>query len=263
MPRLSPPISLNLTRWFALLAAALVLLSLNTAVAQRYTGASELMDAVNALAEPSSLQGKLQMTIVTSSGQSLSRELQMWARGTDERLMKFTAPADIAGSGFLQVSVSGRDDTFVYLPALGRTRRIAGGQQGESFFGSDFSYEDITGIEPDDYTHTLLEVLEGPIYVVEAVPTPESELTYDRLVLEVPEDTLVPRRAEYFRGGQLVKVLTVSTVSEIGGYLIPSERRMETIKGGEVTSYTLLTQTEVALDEDLPAELFTERYLTR
>lgn len=249
-------------RWPALLLFTLALF-LQPAHAQQYASAAELMDAVNARPEPSSTQATLRMTITLGSGQSLSRELQMWASGSERRLIKFTAPADISGSGFLQIEDAGSTQTLVYLPALGRTRRIAGGQQGDSFFGSDFSYEDITGIEPDDYTHTLLEVRDGPLYVVEAVPTPESGSSYDRLVLEVPEDTLVPQRAEYYRGGQLVKVLTVSAVSQVGDYLIPGERRMESVSDGEVTSYTVLTQTDVTLGEELPDELFTERYLAR
>lgn len=250
-------------RWPVLLLTALALLLLQPAYAQLYASVSELMDAVNARPEPITTQATLHMTITLGSGQSLSRELQMWAAGTERRLIKFTAPADIAGSGFLQIDGGGGTQTLVYLPALGRTRRIAGGQQGDSFFGSDFSYEDITGIEPEDYTHTLLEVRGGTLYVVEAVPTPESGSSYDRLVLEVPEDTLVPQRAEYYRDERLVKVLTVAELSQVGDYLIPGERRMETISDGNVTSYTVLTQTDVTLDEELPAELFTERYLAR
>lgn len=247
----------------ALLLAALALFLNPPALAQQYAGAEELMEAVSARPEPATTQATLRMTITLGSGQSLSRELRMWADSDDRRLIKFTAPADIAGSGFLQLDDAAGTQTLVYLPALGRTRRIAGGQQGESFFGSDFSYEDITGIEPEDYTHTLVEVKDGPVYVVEAVPTAASGSTYERLVLEVPEDTLVPRRAEYYRDGRLVKILTIVSTDLVGGYVVPTERRMETVSDGTVTSYTVLSQTDVVFDEELPDELFTERYLVR
>ena len=264
MPDRQPRPLLRLVRErIAPLLVALPLVMLPPAMAQQYASAEELMAAVDARPEPSTTQAKLNMTITLASGQSLSRQLPMWADGEDRRLIKFTAPADIAGSGFLQIEDEGGTQTLVYLPALGRTRRIAGGQQGESFFGSDFSYEDITGIEPEDYTHTLLDVKDGSIYLVEAVPTAESGSTYDRLLLEVPEDTLVPLRAEYYRDGQLAKVLSVTTANIVDGYLVPTERKMETISNGSVTSFTVLTQTDVTFDEELPAELFTERYLAR
>lgn len=261
--RHSRPLPNLVRRLVAPILAALALVILPLALAQQYDSAEDLMAAVNARPEPSTTQARLHMTITLASGQSLNRELQMWADGGDRRLIKFTAPADIAGSGFLQIEDEGGTQTLVYLPALGRTRRIAGGQQGDSFFGSDFSYEDITGIEPEDYTHTLLDVKEGPLYVVEAVPTAASGSTYDRLLLEVPEDTLVPLNAEYYRDGQLVKVLSVTAAGVVDGYLVPTERKMETISNGSVTSFTVLTQTDVTFDEELPAELFTERYLAR
>src|SRR5690606_22851671 len=191
-------------------------------------------------------QAVLTMTITTAGGQTLTREMQTWAAGDAERLIKFTAPADIAGSGFLTVThEDGREERLVYLPALDRVRRIAGGQQGDAVFGSDVSYGDITGIDPADYMQRLLEVRDGPTYVVEAVPTPASGSQYERLVLEVPESTLVPVSVEYYEGGTLSKVLTVSDLTEVGDYLIAGERRMETLRDGEVSTFTTLTQTGV------------------
>src|SRR5690554_4133775 len=245
-----------------LLAAALAFSAL--ASAQLYTSVDELMDAVNARPEPASMEATLAMSITTTGGQTLRREMQMWSAGDSKRLIKFTAPADIAGSGFLTLTLEdGQEERLVYLPALGRVRRIAGGQQGDSFFGSDFSYEDITGIDPDDYTHRLLETRDGPSYVVEAVPTAASGSPYDRLVLEVPEATLVPTRVEYYEGGALSKVLSVSGLSEVDGYLLAGERRMETLQGGEVRSFTLIQQASVKLDQQLPDDLFSERFLRR
>lgn len=246
------------------LILAIALASGSLASAQLYSTADELMAAVEARPEPSTTQAVLTMTITTAGGQTLTREMQTWAAGDAERLIKFTAPADIAGSGFLTVThEDGREERLVYLPALDRVRRIAGGQQGDAFFGSDFSYEDITGIDPDDYMQHLLEVRDGPTYVVEAVPTPASGSQYERLVLEVPESTLVPVRVEYYEGGTLSKVLTVSDLTEVGGYLIAGERRMETLRDGEVSTFTTLTQTGVEVNLPLPDDLFTERFLRR
>lgn len=246
-----------------LLTALLMITAGAFAGAQTYSTAEELMAEVGARPQPATTQASMAMTITTASGQTLSRELDMWASGTERRLMKFTAPADIAGSGFLQIDEPGNRETLVYLPALGRARRIAGGQQGDSFFGSDFAYEDISGITPEDYTHTLLEIQPGPVYVVEAVPLPETASVYEKLVLEIPEDLLVPRRIEYWRDGALVKVLTVTEIAEIGDYLFPAERRMETIKDGNPAGNTVISQKDVTLDADVPADLFTERFLVR
>ncbi|MFO7546589.1 MAG: outer membrane lipoprotein-sorting protein [Trueperaceae bacterium] len=256
----------------AALATAIVLFA-GTASAQQYATAEALMAAVEARPEPATTQATLRMTIATASGQSLMREMRMWSTGDTHRVIKFTAPADIAGSGFLSIDSASGDETLIYLPALDRVRRIAGGQKGDAFFGSDFAYEDISGVDPDDYTHTLLETRDagdaggdagqGWVYVVEAMPTPESASSYERLVLEVPEATLVPERVTYYRDGEVVKVLTVASVVEVGEYSVAAERRMESLAGGEVVTFTTIEQTDVILDEPIPDDVFGERFLRR
>ena len=75
-------------------------------------------------------------------------------QGADRRpvLVRFTYPNDIAGTGFLVWErPGGDDDRFLYLPALGRVRRITGAERQESFVGSDFTYEDIGGRALEDY----------------------------------------------------------------------------------------------------------------
>jgi hypothetical protein len=76
----------------------------------------------------------------------------------DRVLIRFTYPNDIKGTAFLVWEhPEGEDERFLYLPALGRTRRIAGAESQDSFVGSDFTYEDISGRELDDYTYSMVE----------------------------------------------------------------------------------------------------------
>ena len=75
----------------------------------------------------------------------------------DKLLIRFTHPADIRGTGFLVWEHDADDERFLYLPSLGRVRRIAGSETQESFVGSDFTYEDIGGREFDEYTYSLVD----------------------------------------------------------------------------------------------------------
>lgn len=76
----------------------------------------------------------------------------------DKVLVRFLSPSDIRNTGFLVWEHPGADDErFLYLPALGRVRRIAGREKQESFVGSDLSYEDIGGRDPADYTHAFAD----------------------------------------------------------------------------------------------------------
>lgn len=245
-----------------LLVAALVLPAVN---AQRYSTAQEVIDAMDAQPAPSTTIATMRMTITASSGHSLSRTMQIWsANGGKSQLIKFLEPADVRGSGFLSVEkASGETETLIYLPALGRVRRVAGGQKQDAFFGSDFSYEEISSLSGefgDDFESSLKEVLPGPVYVLEGKAGPGSDTSYDRVVFEVPEETLVPRRVEFYRGGTLVKVLTIEGTESVGPYTLPAQIRMETVAAG---SYTTIDQSGYTVDEEIPADVFTERFLQR
>ena len=77
-------------------------------------------------------------------------------------LIRFDYPNDIRGTSFLVWEHPKADDErFLYLPSLGRVRRIAGAETQESFVGSDFTYEDIGGRELDEYTYSFAGPADG------------------------------------------------------------------------------------------------------
>jgi outer membrane lipoprotein-sorting protein len=191
--------------------------------------------------------------------------MQVWsADDGNKEVVKFTAPADIKGSGFLSTTLpDGSTQSMIYLPALDRTRRIAGGQKQESFFGSDFSYEDITDLQSGTgkkYDSKLLKVDAGPVYVVEATPKPGADAAYDKLVLTIPEATLIPTRIEFYRGGALLKVMTIHETVEVDGYTLPSEFEMKTEASGSATT---IRESDFKVQDTIPDEVFTERFLRR
>jgi hypothetical protein len=92
------------------------------------------------------------------------RDHAAWRRGApgapaaapdgDRLLIRFSYPNDIKGTSFLVWEHPGaEDERFLFLPSLGRVRRIAGSETQDSFVGSDFTYEDIGGREYEDYAY--------------------------------------------------------------------------------------------------------------
>ena len=88
----------------------------------------------------------------------------------------FLSPADVKNTAFLSYdydSADRDDDQWLYLPALKKHKRIAGGDKSGSFMGSDFSYSDISKPALDRYTYTRMgesEVDGVPVWQVEAIP---------------------------------------------------------------------------------------------
>jgi len=135
------------------------------------------------------------MRLTDRQGRARDRSLVITSlRGSGSRgdrvLVRFLAPADIRGTGFLVWEHAAQDDErFLYLPALGRVRRIAGAEAQESFVGSDLSYEDIGGRRLSDYTYRMVDAAatwtdaEGrahPAWRIESVRRPATRVTRPR-----------------------------------------------------------------------------------
>ena len=106
-------------------------------------------------------RAEMRMRLFDRQGRVRERTLQLLAlrgvKGTGDRtLVRFLYPNDIKNTGLLVWEHENADDErFLYLPALGRVRRIAGEEKQESFAGSDLSYEDIGGRDVADYTYSF------------------------------------------------------------------------------------------------------------
>lgn len=145
----------------------------------------------------------------------------------DRSLVRFTAPADIRGTGFLVWEHPDEDDErFLYLPALGRVRRIAGSEAQESFVGSDFTYEDIGGRELDDYTYRLLDEnavwdapdgARHPAWQLESTSR-DAGAKFPRVVSLVRKDVpIVVRAAIHNRRGEEQKTFEARRLDRIDG----------------------------------------------
>ena len=106
-------------------------------------------------------RAEMRMRLYDRQGRVRERALTMLRlRGEkdkgDRALIRFSYPNDIRNTAFLVWEHPDADDErFLYLPALGRVRRIAGQEKDESFVGSDLSYEDIGGRDIADYTYAF------------------------------------------------------------------------------------------------------------
>jgi hypothetical protein len=145
----------------------------------------------------------------------------------DRLLIRFTYPNDIRGTSFLVWKhPAGEEERFLYVPSLGRVRRIAGSEAQESFVGSDFSYEDIGGRELEDFTYTLLDETSAwtssdgaahPAYRLESKRTDRSA-EFPRVVSLVLKDTFVVVQADvHNRRGEKQKVYSVKRLQQTQG----------------------------------------------
>lgn len=186
------------------------------------------------------------------------------AGGEVANLIRFTAPADIAETGLLTIDrADGGTDQWVYLPALGRDRRIPSSRQGGRFVGSDLFYEDLQDRKVDEDRHRWLrkETLEGvATEVLESEPIDPSSSVYGRRLSWIHPDTLIPMRVDFYRPGAKTpfKRLRVYKVERIQGYWTVTDSLMKDLDSGHQTR---LSNEETRYDQGLPERLFSNRAL--
>lgn len=162
------------------------------------------------------LTAEMVMLLRNRHGQESRRDIRLRTLEVDgdgdKSLSIFDRPRDVEGTAFLSFShTTGNDDQWLYLPALSRVKRISTSNKSGPFMGSEFSYEDISSQEVDEYTYTWLrdEPLDGQdMYVIERVPVDKNS-GYTKLVTWIDKEHFRTMKVEFYdRKGSLMKTLT-------------------------------------------------------
>lgn len=140
----------------------------------------------------------------------------------DKSLALFHTPRDVRGTALLTFShKSGDDEQWLYLPALKRVKRINSRNKSGSFVGSEFSYEDISSQEIEEYTYKYLrdEDLDGHACTVSAYyPVDRDNSGYSRQVVWRDSDEYRIRKVDFYdRKNSLLKTLTLKGYKQYKG----------------------------------------------
>ena len=187
-------------------------------------------------------------------------------KGTSKQMVEFLLPADVKGTKFLSITEPGADDQmWLYLPAVGRERRIAGSAVQGQFMGTDFTFEEISMNENTwkAYTPALAadQKIDGkPCYVVKLTPK-GSGVSYTSVVLYVWQEASIPLKIEFFgKGSKLQKVMTFSDIKPTSkGVLQPNIIALKNASSGSVTTVKIVETDERPVSDDV----FSLRYLRK
>lgn len=194
-------------------------------------------------------------------------------RGKDKKTVTIVIqPAGEKGIGFLQYDYDqkGKEtDQWLYLSALGKVKRIVSGSENEpktgSFFGSEFSYEDMEEKHIDDYTYTVLgtEKVRGvACTVVQSVPTPDRarKSNYSKALDWVDESRdIILKTLLYNRQGKKVKRIYFGNYKTVDNILVPMAILAYNL---ENSRRTRMTYDKIALNVKVGDEFLTQRTLT-
>ncbi len=185
-------------------------------------------------------------------------------KGDVSTLIRFTAPADIDGTGLLTLDAANGDTSqWIYLPAMQRVRRVDASRQGGRFVNSDFYFEDLKDRKPGADTHRITgreKVGDAVCEVLESVPVQADNSVYLKRLGWIDPKSLLPLRLDFFERqvDQPSKRLLVSRREQVQGYWTVMDSTLTDLQNGHQTR---LVVEKVLYDRKLPTTLFTSRAL--
>jgi len=182
-------------------------------------------------------------------------------------------PAAERGIGMLSFAYddTARDnETWLYLSALGRVKRIASGNSDDdtepaSLFGSEFTTEDTDTGKLEEYTINILEETteaERPVWKIEMIPNEERarKSRYSRTVSYIDKERYVPLRSEmYDQYGKEVKRMLASRVELVNDVWMSRSLTMMNLVTNRLSNMAIL---EIHTGIEVDDEFLTQRTLT-
>lgn len=197
--------------------------------------------------------------------------MDMWLENKDglqSSMIKITSPANLKGLGVLTVqSTATQTDQWLYLPDLGRSRKIASSKKSDKFMGSDITFGDFEPevLERWNYSDTEQDNLETEaIYRIVAElrnPAEAKNYGYMSRVITLEKETFFVKQIEYFDLEHVKsKVQLNLEVVMIDKYWRANKVIVKNLLARHIT---VLEFTNRQINPDLPEDFFSKRYLEK
>ena len=206
------------------------------------------------------------MALISKNGRTRLREFTIHGKdyGPDiKQLVRFMTPADIAGTGFLSLEKEdGTTEQFLFLPALGRTRRIVSSQKNRSFVNTDFTYEDMQRRPVDNWQHTLNgceQINNSECFIITSTAKPTTDTAYSQVKSWIAKDSFMPMKVKFWnKKGKHTKTYQVQTFKNIQNIMTETEVVMENLEKGHKT---IIKNNSVTYNQNLADIIFSKRHL--
>jgi hypothetical protein len=167
--------------------------------------------------------------LMQDKGRSRTRAARMLRtenKATHRLLLAFDTPASIRGTSFLSYdhkAASKTDETWLYLPATSRTRRVPASDRADSFMGTELSYGDVKdsfifGLA--DYTFSSGGRADNGRYILAGKAKTAQiarEIGYGGFTAEVDPATWFPRTITFTDPrGKKLKTISVRGLDKVG-----------------------------------------------
>ena len=180
--------------------------------------------------------------------------------------LRLESPPDLKGAAYLtRETRDGRDEMYLYLPALNRVRRVVGGTRNNPLFGTDFSYNDLRVIHSafsgDQVTLLGTDTLESrPTHRLEVLRAEDDEEGPEKMQAWVDAESCVALRIDLLDGSDTLLKRIVSPAESLK-QLPTGQWYAEQVVAEDVVaqSTTTLTIRGIEANLNVPERIFNPR----
>jgi hypothetical protein len=183
--------------------------------------------------------------------------------GRSHSIGRLTEPATVRGMTVMIIETDdGERDTFVYLPALMRGRRISGAQRSDAFLGTELNFEDFERLRAEDYVLERLpdeEVGGETCAILRGVP--REQAAYARADFAVASDGAI-LEYRYWKDGAPAPFRVIEAprehMVERAGHLLPTRFKVTNVLRRATTEAIIH---EMDVSPDIDERIFSQRTL--
>jgi hypothetical protein len=191
---------------------------------------------------------QIELVMRDGSGEARRHKVHYITKMIEQRLhsiARLTAPEYLRGMTILTIEQRDRGhDAFVFLPSLGKTRRVTTAQKGDAFFGSDLTYEDLERKRIDEFELGELVVAEREgeaIYRIGGALIRKGN--YSRVEFDIAQSDGAILAARYYKRGEQrpFRLLEAprSAMVEQGGHVLPTRLIASDVLRGTTTEVSI------------------------
>ena len=209
----------------------------------------------------------VELVMHNKSGQERQRTMRAAQKIIGDRVHaigRLTYPEYLRDMAILQIEEPDRThNAFVYMPSLRKVRRVSTSQRGDSFFGTDITYEDIERRYIEDYEVLDIQAAKRKgedIFVIRA--RPQRRTSYAEVVFSIAQSDDVILGADYYKQDAEVpfRSLTIHRegMIEEDGHKLATRITVKNVARGTRTEVTYL---DLKVNPEIDDRLFSVRTL--
>ncbi|EAQ64241.1 hypothetical protein MED121_19229 [Marinomonas sp. MED121] len=239
--------------------------------------AAQIMQKVDDRDTGETLVSESALILIDKKKRQRIRQLKLFSKEydqVDKSVSFFMSPADVKDTAYMSFDWDDdakEDDSWLYLPALQKTNRIAASDKSGAFMGSDFSYADIDGVDVEDFTYRLVkeseEVNGHDCWVIESIPKSKAiikETGYLKSTSWIRKDIYMQVKAIInVKKGKRVKYFQAKDIEQIQGIWTAKTLQMVTTKRNKLEHSSVLKINSVDYQTKVDDKMFENTRLQR